>query len=152
MEINPPMTEKVHQVEFLLEGDLFPPTLGKLQVSNTLILEQTWNPNIDSHPTGQQESYSIAYVGVKGDPKPHFMLQASSYLDFFLLIYSFTATTPVIKFMGIGTEIPDLRALGTHRVSFPDVKKITYDKEYPESKFSQPILSAKKSFPRTSEG
>jgi hypothetical protein len=143
------MTTNVHQVEFLVECNLLPMTIGRLQVSETLIFEQalSWGTT----PTGQSKSYALAYVGVEDDPKPHYFLFARAYLDFFLMIYSLTTDQPVTHFMGVGTKIPNLEALGTKRVSFPDCEKVTVLNENMESVFSKPILSAKQRFLKLEE-
>jgi len=138
------MTTKMHQVEFLVEGNLLPTTIGRLQVSETLILENAWSWERTS--TGQSKSFALAYVGVEGDPRPNFFLFARAYLDFFLLIYSLTTGQPATQFTGAGTEIPNIGALGSHKVSFPGYEKITVLNENMESELSRPILAAKERF------
>lgn len=132
---------KCKQVEFLLMGSIPPPTIGRLQVSETLIIEQGFGY---SDPTGQEKPIALGYVGV-GDISNPFRI-AIPYMDFFLLIYALTTSQPVIHFVGVATEIPNLTALATHRVTFPSVEKVTFLNEDLESDFSKPILLAKKRF------
>ena len=48
----------IHQVEFLIEGYLMPPTIGRMQITDTLILEQVYG----SH--SENPISAIAYIGV----------------------------------------------------------------------------------------
>jgi hypothetical protein len=135
---------KIYQVEFLVEGNLLPMTIGRLQVSENLILESAWEP--EKSLTGRHRSFALAYVGVEDDPQPSSFLFERDYLDFFLLIHSLITGQPTTQCMGAGTEIPDLAMLGSRRVSFPDYEKITVLDENLESEFSKPILLAKERF------
>jgi hypothetical protein len=138
------MTDKIHQVEFLVEGNLLPMTIGKLQVSENLILEQAWSNEKTS--LGQSKSFTLAYVGVEGDPKSNFFLFAQDYLGFFLLIYSLTTGQSAVQFIGAGTEISSLGELGSHRVAFPSYDRVTVLNEDLDCIFSKPILLAKERF------
>jgi len=130
----------LHQVEFLVEGHMLPPTIGRLKISETLILEQVYRSGSE-HPIS-----AIAYVGVvtPGEANPFFT--ARDYLDFFLLIYCLVSGQAVTTTMGIGTTLDDINSLGRKRVGFPGSEKIEVMGEYEEDFVSKPILEAKKRF------
>jgi len=136
----------LHQIEFLIEGYLLPPTIGRLQVSEKLILERVWRRGSEYLLSHEPADYAIAYVGVATPKEAHFFLIARDYLDFFLLIYSLASGQPVTTTMGIGTTLNDLSSLGAERISFPNFEKIHVLGEYTENFLSKPILDAKERF------
>lgn len=115
----------LHQVEFLVEGNLLPLTIGKLCISENLILEKVWREGLEFRLSHEPTDYAIAYVGVdtpeKGNPFP----AALDNLDFFLLIYSLVSGQPVTRTMGVGTTLDDITSLGSKRVGFSSFEKIT---------------------------
>jgi len=136
----------LHQIEFLIEGYLLPPTIGRLQVSEKLILERVWRRGSEYLLSHEPADYAIAYVGVATPKEAHFFLIARDYLDFFLLIYSLASGQPVNTTMGIGTTLNDLSSLGAERISFPNFEKIHVLGEHAEKFLSKPILDAKQRF------
>ena len=136
----------LHQVEFLIEGYLLPPTIGRLRVSTKLILEMVSREGFESSVIDEPAYYTIAYVGVDIPKDTNYFRIAGDYLDFFLLIYSFVSRQPVTTRVGIGTTLDDMRSLGAKRIGFPDFEKINVLGEYKDNIFSKPILDAKKLF------
>lgn len=136
----------LHQVEFLIEGYLLPPTMGELRVSEKLLLEQAWRKESESLPSYEQKSYTLVYVGVEAPKEANFFLIAQNYLDFFVLIYSLVSGQPVTTRMGIGTTLNDLSSLGANRISFPSFEKIHVLGEHKDNFLSKPILKAKERF------
>jgi len=97
-------TIMLHPVEFLVEGYLLPPTIGRLRVSEKLMLEQVWRRGRESRFSHEQTHYTIAYVGVATPKEANPFPIAGDYLDFFLLIYSLVSGQPVTTTMGIVEE------------------------------------------------
>ena len=100
----------IHQVEFLIEGLLMPPTIGRLQITDTLVLEQV-SGNDSENPIS-----AVAYVGVVTPSKANFFRIARDYLDFFIMIYCLVSGQAVTVKMGIGTTLDDIASLGAKRV------------------------------------
>jgi len=136
----------LHQVEFLIEGNLLPPTIGKLCVSEKLILEKVWRGGYESRLSHEPDDYAIAYVGVDTQEESNYFPAARDYLDFFILIYSLVSGQPVTSMMGIGTTLDDMTSLGTKRVGWPSFEKIHVLNEREDSLFCKPILDTKKQF------
>lgn len=136
----------LHQVEFLIEGFLLPPTLGELRVSERLILEMVWRKDFESRLPHEPAHYTIAYVGVVAPEDANYFPIAVDYLDFFLLIYSLISGHPVTTTMGIGTTLDNINSLSAKRVSFPNFEKIHVLGEHKDAFLSKPILEAKKRF------
>ena len=136
----------LHQVEFLIEGYLLPPTIGRLRVSAKLILEQAWRRDSESRLSHEQRHYTIAYVGVSTSKQTNYFRIAGDYLDFFLLIYSLVSGQPVTTRMGAGTTLNDLSPLGAKRIGFPSFEKIHVLGEPKDDFLSKPILDAKERF------
>jgi len=136
----------LHQVEFLIEGYLLPPTIGRLQVSETLILEQVSRSGIEPTFSYDSTSFSKAYVGVSTPKEANPFLVARDYLDFFLLIYVLVSGQPVTTRMGVGTTLDDMSSLGTKRMGFPSFEKVHVLGEHEDNIFSKPILDAKERF------
>ena len=136
----------LHQVEFLIEGYLLPPTIGRLRVSEKLILETVWRKGRESRLSHEPADYAIAYVGVATPKEANYFPIAQDYLDFFLLIYSLVAGQPVTTTMGIGTTLKDLSSLGAKRIGFPSFGKIIVLGEHTNKFLSKPILDAKERF------
>ena len=136
----------LHQVEFLIEGYLLPPTIGRLRISEKLILESVWRSGIESRLSHESSDHAIAYVGVATPKETNFFPLAADYLDFFLLIYSLVSGQPVTTTMGIGTTLDDLRALGAKRIGWPSFEKIHVLGKHKANFLSKPILEAKKRF------
>ena len=139
-------TMMLHQVEFLIEGYLLPPTIGRLRVSEKLILEMVWRGGSESRLSREQTHYTIAYVGVATPKEANFFPIAGDYLDFFLLIYSLVSGQPVATTMGIGTNLDDMSTLGAKRIGFPSFEKIHVLGERKDNFLSKPILDAKRHF------
>ena len=99
----------IHQVEFLIEGFLMPPTIGRLQITDMLVLEQVCG-NDSENPFS-----AIAYVGVVAPSEANFFFIARDYLDFFILTYCLVSGQAVTKNMGIGTTLDDIASLGAKR-------------------------------------
>lgn len=136
----------VHQVEFLIEGYLLPPTMEKLQVSENLILEQAWGKHGEAAFNYETTFYAKAYVGVVTAEDTNPFLIARDYLDFFLLIYSLISGQSVTSRIGVGIQLDDLSALGARRISFPSFERIHVLGENKDDFLSKPILEAKKRF------
>ena len=136
----------LHQVEFLIEGDLLPPTIGRLRVSEKLILEPVWRGGSESRLSYEPADYAIAYVGVATPKETNYFPIAVGYLDFFLLIYSLISGEPVTTRVGIGTTLDDISSLGAKRIGFPSFEKIHVLGEYKDDFLSKPILDAKERF------
>ena len=139
-------TIMLHQVEFLVEGYLLPPTIGRLRVSEKLMLEQVWRRGRESRFSHEQTHYTIAYVGVATPKEANYFPIAGDYLDFFLLIYSLVSGQPVTTTMGIGITLDDMSSLGAKRIGFPSFEKIYVHGERKDDFLSKPILDAKKRF------
>lgn len=139
---------KMHQIEFLIEGNLFPIGLHELRVSDSFILKDAWGEVIFSSPDGQQKQYALGFMGVEDKPKFDFFRYAESYVGFFIFIYSLKTGQPLIQYMGIGTDLDNLNKLASHRVGFPSLEILkTKDGSEPLlSRFHEPILSAKETF------
>lgn len=133
----------LHQVEFLIEGDLFHPPIDRLQVSERLIIESAWSDQ-QSTPTRQSKLYAFAYVGWKDEP--NFFREAIAYIDFFCIICALTTSMPVNRWMGAAIPISKFDELGKNKVSFPDYAKPKALTEYMQSEFSKPILLVKERF------
>jgi len=127
------------QVEFLIEGNLLPPTIGRLKVSEKLIIEKAMSKN----EFIRAGDFAFAYVG---EDESDFFGAAVSYMDFFLLMYALTSGTPATHFVGSGIEISKLGELGKERVSFSGYEKVTVLHEDMQSELSKPILLAKDRF------
>jgi len=123
-----------------------PPTIGKLCVSENLILEKVWRGGYESRLTHEPADYAIAYVGVDTREEPNYFPAARDYLDFFFLIYSVVSGQPVTSMMGIGTTLEDTASLGTRRVGWPGFEKIHVLDEREDDFFCKPILDTKKLF------
>ena len=139
-------TMMLHQVEFLIEGYLLPPTIGRLRVSEKLILEKVWRGGSESKLSHEPADYAIAYVGVTTPKEANPFPIAGDYLDFFLLIYSLVSGQPVVTTMGIGTTLDDMSNLGAKRIGFPSFEKIHVLGEHKDDFLSKPILDAKRRF------
>lgn len=138
----------LHQVEFLIEGYLLPPTMGTLRVSDKLILEKVWRTGSEPRLSHETSDYAIAYVGTP-TPKEtrwNFFLVARDYLDFFLLIYSLVSNQRVIARTGIGTTIDDMSSLGAKRIGWAGFQKVHVQHEGESDFLNKPILEAKKRF------
>lgn len=136
----------LHQVEFLVEGYLLPLTIGRLRVSEKLILEQVWRRGRESRLSHEPSDYAIAYVGVATPKEANYFPIAGDYLDFFLLIYSLVSGQAVTVTMGAGTTLDDLNSLGAKRIGWPSFEKIHVLGERKDDFLSKPILDAKKHF------
>jgi hypothetical protein len=135
-----------HQVEFLIEGPLLPPTIGTLCVSEKLLLESVWRSGVESRLSHEPSSYAIAYVGVATPEGSNYFLDANRYLDLFLLIYAFVSGQSVRSIMGIGTTFDDMSSLGTRRVGWPSFEKLHVVNERIDDEFCKPVLEAKNLF------
>jgi len=133
----------VHQVEFLLRGNLLPPLISKLQVSERLIIENVLGPIEFSIPR-ESDSFAIAYVGLEDES--HFFLDATTYIDFFLLIHALTHNIVVTHYKGIAFEISTLNDLGKKKVSFRKFEKVNILKEDLQCELSKIILLTKERF------
>jgi len=136
----------LHQVEFLIEGYLLPPTIGRLGVSEELILESVWRAGSESRLSHEPSDYAIAYVGVVAPEESNYFRSASDYLDFFLLIYSLVSDQSVTSMMGIGTTLDGMTFLGTRRVGWSGFEKIHVLNEREDDLFCKPILDTKNLF------
>lgn len=135
-----------HQIEFLIEGHLLPFTTGEFRVSDELLLESVMRKEIEDIFSQESGHYAVAYVGVTTPKETNIFTHAISYLDFFLLIYSFVSGQAVRSFMGIGTRLDNLNSLGARRVGWPRFEKIHFLQEPEEDVSSKPILDTKKLF------
>lgn len=138
--------DKPHQVEFLIEGYLLPFTMGELRVSDELLLESAMRTDIGGTLSHESEHYTIAYVGVTTPKEPNYFMDANSYLNFFLLIYSFVSGQAVSSRIGLGTELDNLNSLGARRVGWPRFEKIHFDQQPEEDVFTKPIFDTKRLF------
>jgi len=136
----------LHQVEFLIEGYLLPPTIGRLCVSEELTLESVWRAGSEYRLSHEPVYYAIAYVGVASPKESNYFPAARDYLDFFLLIYSLVSGQPVTSMMGVGTTLDDITSLGTKRVGWSSFEKIHVQDEREDDLLCKPILDAKKRF------
>lgn len=136
----------LYQVEFLIEGILLPPTIGRLRVSKKLILENVWRTGREFTLSHEPSNYAIAYVGVATPKKTNFFRIAIDYLEFFLLIYSLVSGEPVTSKVAVGTNLDNMRTLGSKRVSWPSFEKIHVHGKHKVDFLSKPILEAKKRF------
>jgi len=136
----------LHQVEFLIEGHLLPPTIGRLCVSEELILESVWRAGSESMLSHELANYAIAYVGVETPKELNYFPAARDYLDFFLMIYSLVSGQPVTSIMGIGTTLDNMTSLGTRRVGWSSFEKIHVLDEREDDLFCKPILDTKRLF------
>jgi len=137
----------VHQIEFLIEGNLLPFTIGELRISEELILESVWRTDSEHRLSHEPTQYTIAYVGIvtpKESDNP--FIPAISYLDFFLLIYSLVSGEPVTSIVGAGTTIDDMNSLGSRRISWSSFEKIHVQNEHKYDFLCKPILEAKNLF------
>lgn len=117
-----------------------PPTIGRLQITDTLVLEQVFR-------SGSENPISaVAYVGVVTPGEADFFLIARDYLDFFILIYCLVSGQAVTETMGMGTTLDDIASLGTRRVGFSSFERIDVLGEYKDDPLSKPILEAKERF------
>lgn len=132
----------MHQVEFLIEWNLLPSVIGRLQVSERLVIEDAWNQQRDYLTNGKSKSYALAYVGVEDEPS--FFKTAVSYIEFLLLVCALTSDISGTYQLGIGTEISDFGELGKRRVGFPSYEKVNVLSSPPE--LIEPILAAKSRF------
>lgn len=138
----------LHQVEFLIEGYLLPPTIGRLCVTENLILEKVWRGGYESRLSHEPADYAIAYVGVVAPEESNYFPAAGDYLDFFLLIYSLVSGQPVTSMMGIGTTLDGMTSLGSRMVGWPNFDKIHVLHEREDNLLCKPILDAKERFLR----
>ena len=136
----------LHQVEFLIEGNLLPMTMGELRVSEKLLFEQAWLKESESLPSWEQKSYTLVYVAVEAPRNTNYFLIARDYLDFFLLIYSLVSNQPVTSRVGVGTNLENINFLGDNRVGFPSFEKVHFVGEHKNSLLSRSILEAKELF------
>lgn len=136
----------IHQVEFLIEGFLLPPTIGRLQISENLVLEQVYRKGSETILAHESRFYTIAYVGVRTPKKANPFRIAGDYLDFFLLIYSLTSGQPLTALTGIGTTLDDMGSLGNRRIGFPSFERIEVLGEHKDDPLRKPIEEAKKRF------
>lgn len=135
-----------HQVEFLIEGYLLPDTMGRLRVTEELLLEPVWRSGVESRLSHEPSSYAIAYVGVAAPEGSNYFLDANRYLNFFLLIYAFISGQSVRSIMGIGTTVDDMSSLGTRRVGWASFEKLHVVHERTDDEFCKPVLEAKNLF------
>lgn len=126
------------QVEFLITGYLLPFSIGRLQISERLILEKVRG----IHEYARNDVEARAYVAVEDEP--YFFQKASSYLDFFILIHSLTNFSSASYSIGPAIELSNLDELGKESVS--GYEKVIVLNESMESPFCKPILSAKERF------
>ena len=140
------LTMMLHQIEFLIEGYLLPPTIGRLRVSEKLMLEKVWRRGSEFRLSHEPADYAIAYVGVATPKEANYFLIARDYLDFFLLIYSLVSGQPVTQTIGIGTTLDDMSSLGAERIGFPNFERIHVLGERKDDFFSKSILDTKKRF------
>lgn len=127
----------IHQVQFLIEGYLLPPTIGRLQISENLVLEQVLANGVKT----------IAYVAVvtQSEGENYFRL-AQDYLDFFIVIYALVSGQAVTTMPGIGTTIDDITSLGTKSVGFSSFERIEGAGVREDDFVSKSILESKKRF------
>jgi len=126
------------QVEFLITGYLLPPSIGRLQISERLILEKVRG----IHDYARNDVEARAYVAIEDEPS--FFQNASSYLDFFILVHSLTNFSSLSYSIGPAIELSNLDDLGKESVS--GYEKVIVLNESIESPFCKPILSAKERF------
>lgn len=141
-------TSKLRQVEFLVEGYLLPFTMGELRVSEKLLLQQALRKEDSSWLTPPSPFYTLAYVGVELSDETNYFLKASSYLEFFILIYSLLSGRSVTARMGVGTLLENIDSLGQKKISFPSVEKVHSEEKQFDSPQNKPILKAKDLFLR----
>ena len=104
------MSIEFHQVEFLIEGYLLPPTIERLRISENLILEQVYSQ--------EKPHVTVAYVGVSSVGEKNYFPDAVTYMDFFLLVYTLMSGQKVSHTMGAGTKLDNVKSLGRRRASF----------------------------------
>jgi hypothetical protein len=131
------MSMVLHQVEFLIEGYLLPPTIERLRISENLILEQVYSQ--------EKPHVTVAYVGVSSVGEKNFFPDAVAYLDFFLLIYTLMSGQKVAHTMGVGTTLDTVKSLGAKRFSF-HVDKVHVDRRIERDSLTKHILMVKKRF------
>jgi hypothetical protein len=117
-----------------------PPTIGRLQVSENLILEQV------SATNGENIDSAVAYIAVEAPSETNYFLTARDQMDFFLFIYCLVSGKAVTEKIGIGTFLDNIASLGAKRVGFSNYERINVIGEHEDSIFSKPILDAKKLF------
>jgi hypothetical protein len=108
----------LHQIEFLLEGEVLPLTIGRFSVSKNLLLEAVEPIN----PTRSTASYAIAYFAVEGE-RNYFRIAIHS-VDFFVFIHCFVSGQPVTTKHGGGIQIKDYDSLGRRRITFGNFEKV----------------------------
>ncbi|MCP8306267.1 MAG: hypothetical protein H3Z49_04070 [archaeon] len=116
-----------------------PFTIGRLQVSERLILENAW----EKYPSSDSQFFAFAYVGSE-DESNHFT-EAITYIDFFLLLRALLYNTVVTHKVGAATPISTLNDLGKKKVSFPKFKKANIEEDM-NSELSKSILLTKEYF------
>lgn len=136
----------IHQVEFLAEGYLLPPTIGTLRVSEELVFEKVWREGTEYGLSHEQTDYAIAYVGVEAPEGSNFFPAAIEYLDFFLLLYCLVSNVPISTMVGTGTILDQKSALGAKRIGWSSFEKLQVLDEREDDLFCKPILDTKKLF------
>jgi len=124
------------QVEFLIQGYLLPPTIGRLEVSPSFIIEDA-SKNLEGFS-------ALAFVGVEDEP--NFFRKATSKMNLFLLLHALGSGQAATYLLGVATPLPALENLGKNRFSFTNYEKIIHLHEDMQSQFSKPILLTKERF------
>lgn len=125
-------------VEFLIQGDLLPMTIGRLQVSPSFVIEEA---------TSKKDLggfFALAFVGVKDEPD--FFRRASLRIDFFLLLHALMNGQAATYFQGVATPLSTLDDLGKNRFSFSGYEEVVHLNEDMQSELSKPILLVKERF------
>jgi hypothetical protein len=138
------LSNKYHQIEFLIVGNLLPSTIVKVRVTENLLLKQAYREG-DYSQVGF-DTFTLAFVGVPDNSSSNPFLLARDYLEFFLLVYSFVSSQALNYLTGLGTEISTLDDLGIHRVGFSNVKELTALEEDNVPGLSATFHSARKRY------
>ena len=134
----------MYQVEFLIEGNLMPATLGQLRIGDRLLLQNAMSRGGHFGPRGEYKQHALGFVAVPTEG--NFFKEAAELLDLFLLIYALRSGQPAVHFMGIGTDLIDVVSLGGHRSTWPEIEEVHALHPDVNHHLSKPIVSAKELF------
>jgi hypothetical protein len=114
----------LHQLEYLIHGNILPMSIDKHRMSDRLVLETVYGDGYQDSTWGERVGHVKAYVGVESDGTSDFFYQAGKYLTLFLHLYTLQAGQPYVVFRPTGIGINDFTKLGEISRGYPKHKPI----------------------------
>ena len=109
----------LHQLEYLIHGDILPLSITRHRMSERLVIEKVYGDGYQDSTWGEHVGHVKAFVGVESDDTARHFNQAGKYLTLFLHLYTLQAGQPYVVFRPLGTNVDDFTKLGERSVGYP---------------------------------